>query len=159
MAVGKTQDDRPERIARAIFATALAGFTLWYLHDARANSSDFVDLLLVQPVAIFILILYPFVFYSAIRTPVSRAPENQLTRKTATRIFGSMILLSAYAGTLPFLGVDVATPLYVVLVLLLLGERRPLVLIAIPLIFTALVILAFNWLLQMPLPMLFFGRY
>jgi putative tricarboxylic transport membrane protein len=155
----KMEEAQRERIARAIFATALAGFTLWYLFDARANSSDFVDLLLVQPVAIFILLLYPFVLYQAIKSVPERAPENRLTRKTATRIFGSMLLLAAYAGTLSFIGVDLATPLYVVLVLLLLGERRIWVLVAIPLVFTVLVLLTFVWLLQMPLPMLLIGQY
>jgi len=68
-----------------------------------------------------------------------------------------MLLLSGYVLSIQAAGFDVATFLYLFASLALLGERRPTVLILVPLIFTAVIILSFKTLVSFPLPVTFGG--
>jgi hypothetical protein len=146
-------------LPHAAFVTAIVAFCAWYLHDARINSTDFVDLLLVQPIAIGVFIVYFVIMWGTVKvepraTPSVRVAERPaLTRLAATRIFGSMGLVTLYVVSLTWIGFDIATFVYVAATLFLLGERRWWMLVLVPGIFCAMAIYLFNAVLLMPLPL------
>lgn len=127
------------------FLCVLGGWTLWYLLDAWFASADLQNLGLIAPVSIIVLVLCAL---GLAATPVIRPTIS-------TRILGTMGLLGAYVLTMDRIGFDLATWLYVLASLLLLGERRTWLLAAVPLIFAALATFAFANLLQTPMPLLF----
>ena len=143
----------------ALFVTAIAGWCEWYFLDARAASADVQNLVLIRPLAILVAILWIMILRETIRfAPAARAQASpqreELDAPTALKIFGSMGLLGLYVASMSAIGLDLATFLYVLATLLLLGERRLAVLLAVPLVFTAIVVLAFDRLLATPLPLL-----
>jgi Tripartite tricarboxylate transporter TctB family len=144
------------------FVTGLAGYCTWYFHDVWSNANDSTDLLLIGPLFIAVVILYLFIAVGTInveRAEGGRATagpaREALSRFARIRIFGSMFFFTAYVFSISYIGFDVATFLYVLCALLLLGERRPIVLVALPLVFCALAIYLFRTILQMPMPLTF----
>ncbi len=145
----KSRADLPH----ALFLCAIGGWTLWYLLDARAASSDIQNLGLIAPVALAVIVLCGI----ALIETGHAEPRAKLPWPAAKRILGTMSLLGAYVLTMDRIGFDVATWLYVLANLIFLGERRIWMLAAAPLGFTALVIYAFSAVLRTPLPLLFGG--
>jgi hypothetical protein len=142
------------------FVSAIVGFCVWYLFDARSASTNVQNLLLVEPAAILVFVLYVFILRDAVTieqlgVPVpSVSPREKLTPRFRRRIFGSMTLLGLYVLTMAEIGFDIATFLYVLATLRLLGERRVTVLLLVPLLFCAIVVYAFGTLLSLPVPLL-----
>ena len=66
------------------FVTLIAAATLWYLLDARSVSLSVNNLLLVQPLAIFLLLMYLLIVPQCFRRadaaeePVRKAAEDPL---------------------------------------------------------------------------------
>ena len=142
-------------VGHAVFASAVAGFCVWYYVDARAASSNLQNLMLIAPVSALVVVLYLVVLRECVTVgPAPPARHAKMTRQAGLRIFGSMALLAAYVGLLGFVGFDVATELYVLAELVLLGERRWTVLLLLPLGFTAVAVLAFSVVLANRLPLL-----
>jgi putative tricarboxylic transport membrane protein len=148
-------------LPHAALVTAIAGWCLWYLFDARAASTNIQNLILIQPLAILVAILWVAILRETVRfeptkrLPDSAAPQREpLDRTTAFKVFGSMALLGLYVASMTTIGFDVATFVYVLASLLLLGERRLAVLAPVPLLFTTIVVVAFDQLLARPLPLL-----
>ncbi len=145
-----------------LFLTGLVGFCAWYLRDAVTASNTMENLLLIEPAAIAAVMLYFVILRSVIRVvpdgrpdPASAAPPRPpLTPIVRARIFGGMALLAAYVGLMGVIGFDVATVLYVAATLALLGERRPLVLVVLPVAFGGVVVYAFRQLVTVPVPTL-----
>jgi hypothetical protein len=142
------------------FVTALAVWVLWYLFDARDASKDIQNLGLIQPVALALIVVWALIAYRTISIDPVTAPEPEVERKQipaafAWRIAGSMALLALYVAIATFIGFDVAILVYVAAALYLLGERNPITLIALPLIFCVIVVYLFNTVLATPLPIFF----
>lgn len=143
------------------FATAIAAWCAWYCWDAWAATADVENLILIVPATVVALALYAVIVRGCIRARTSQhtasAPARKpLDRAIAWKIAGTMAMLAALAILGPLIGFDIATFIYVLAMLLLLGERRIAVLILVPLLFGIVEIYAFNSILAIPLPMLLF---
>jgi hypothetical protein len=142
------------------FVSAIVGFCAWYLFDARSASTNVQNLLLVEPAAILVFVLYIVILRDAVTVErlgaslPSVSQREKLAPRFRRRIFGAMALLGLYVLTMAEIGFDIATFLYVLATLCLLGERRISVLLLVPLLFSAIVIYAFGTLLSLPVPLL-----
>jgi hypothetical protein len=143
------------------FVSAIVAFCAWYLVDARGASINVQNLLLIEPTSILVFVLYVFILRDAVTVerlddPLTAMPavREPLTPRFRRRIFGAMALLGLYVLTMAEIGFDIATFLYVLATLLLLGERRVTVLLLVPLLFCAIAIYAFATMLSLPIPLL-----
>jgi hypothetical protein len=148
-------------LGHLVFVTALAGWCLWYLLDARSASTDFQNLALIEPVTILILLVWALIARRTIAVTPDPVPHMTTERMPLPmvfrlRIIGSMALLVLYVVVAAYVGFDVGTVLYIGAALYLLGERSPVALIALPLGFCLVAIFVFNTVLATPLPT-FFG--
>ena len=147
-------------LPQTLFATAIAAFCACYLLNARAASSDVQNMLLIEPAAIAGLILSALIVRDTIRlepagTMVAGAPLD----RPGARVVGSMVLLGAYVFSMAKIGFDLATYLYILANLILLGERRILVLVVLPLAFAAAIVYGLSAISSIPLPLLWrWGR-
>jgi hypothetical protein len=144
------------------FITIVAGFVLWYLLDARSVSLSVNNLLLVQPLAIFALLMYllivPQCFRPADETNEPEAPaaddplQPQLPEGRALGRVGLLgLALGAFVFSLNTLGFDVAIWLFALVTMAVCGERRPIPLIVYPLAVALVAVYGFRAL--MPYPM------
>lgn len=146
-------------IPQVAFATCLAGWVAWYCWNAWLASAEVENLILIVPVSAIAIVLYIFVVASSFKR-VSKAEEvvaaqqETVSAKTAIKILGSMLLLGGFVVAGPYIGFDVATFLFMLLMMVFLGERRPVALVVVPLLFSVTVIYCFGTLLATPLPML-----
>ncbi len=138
--------------------TAITGFCLWYFLDARSASNTLENLLLIEPAAIGALILFFLILRDVVKVvhdpaavPPARPPLPRIVR---IRIIGCMALLAGYVASLDVIGFDAATVLYVGATLASLGERRPMALVALPLLFGIIVVYVFRRLVTVPVPTL-----
>jgi hypothetical protein len=148
-------------LPHALLVSAIAGWCLWYFFDARSASGNVQNLVLIEPLAILVAILWILILRETIHIgqageaqDCAAAPREQLDGPTTLKIFGSMGLLGLYVASMSTIGLDIATFVYVLATLFLLGERRPAVLLPVPVVFTAIVVMAFDRLLSTPLPLL-----
>lgn len=154
-AVGKFAVDIPN----IVFATALAGWVAWYCWDAWHANAAMENVILILPVSALGILLYFFVVAGCIkrismdekRCASSREP---MSRGMAIKIVGSMAMLAALVLAGPMIGFDIASFVYMLGMMAFLGERRILVLLFFPLIFSIVVIYCFGTLLSTPLPVL-----
>ena len=136
----------------------IVAFCAWYLQDARDASTDTQNLLLIEPAAIlgFIfaaLILKDIVTISA--APAVLPPRQPLPPSTIAKVLGSMAMLGGYVAVIPYLGFDAATAAYVCGSLLVLGERRIVLLVVAPVLFAIVTTQLFKQVVPLPLPLLF----
>jgi Tripartite tricarboxylate transporter TctB family len=143
------------------FATAIAVWCAWFCQDAWHAQQDVENLIMIVPASILAMILYVVVAAGCFhvvpaedQNPV--APRRPLAPGIAGKITGTMALLGAYVTCAPLFGFDVASFVYILAMLLLLGERRILILVLVPAVFCAIVIYCFNTVLATPLPLLLF---
>ena len=146
-----------------VFATLLAGSILWYLLDARAVSLRVNNLLLVQPLAIFALILYLLILPQCFRRvdaaselepepaddPLAPALPTEYAALVRVGLLG--IALGLFVFFMGAIGFDVAIWLFALATMLICGERRPLPLALYPLAVTGVAVYGFRAL--MPYPM------
>ena len=140
------------------FATAIAAWCVWYCQDAWRAQANVVNLILIVPGTIAAVLVYAVVAAGCIRI-VSRNDEPpsgrpRLPTGIGIKIAGTMALLAIFVGAAPEIGFDIASFLYVLAMLLFLGERRILILALVPLVFCVIVIYCFNTILATPLPLL-----
>lgn len=143
------------------FVTAIAAWCAWFCQDAWRAQKGVENLILIVPASAMAMILYIVVAASCIHIVPPKdhppaAPRRPLAPGMASKIIGTMALLAAYVVCAPLFGFDVASFIYILTMLLLLGERRILVLVLVPALFCAIVIYCFNTLLATPLPLLLF---
>ena len=146
-------------VPHVAFATGIGCWTVWYCWDAWHANAAVENLILILPVSVIAIVLYLFVVAGSIRRIKTPQEENptpllRVSRKTSIRIAGSMALLAAFVLTGPLIGFDVASFLYMLIMMAFLGERRPLLLVLVPLLFSVIVIYCFGTLLSTPLPVL-----
>lgn len=130
----------------------LAGFTLWYLSDAIIVSTSVPNLLLILPVATAVLILCLAEFLISLwRRELFAAVDDEPVRE----ILPIILLFSAYVLTLPWLGFDLGTVLFVAIFLRMKRENNWWMVIGYSLIFGLTVALFFAFMLPYPMPMTF----
>ena len=145
------------------FVTLLAAAVLWYLLDARAVSLRVNNLLLVQPLAIFALLMYLLSVTQCFRradaepAPETPAADDPLAPALPTewRALARVGLLGAALGLLVFslnrIGFDIGIWLFALATMLICGERRPIPLAVYPLAVALAAVYGFRAL--MPYPM------
>lgn len=146
------------------FATAIAAWCAWFCWDAWRAQRDVENLIMIVPASAAALGFYAVVAASCFRVtggaPDAAGPARRaLAPGIGRKIAGTMALLAAYAITGPTIGFDVASFVYVLLMLLLLGERRVVPLVLVPTVFCVVVIYSFATILSTPLPLLLFPDY
>ncbi len=87
-----------------------------------------------------------------LREAAGRKTDPKTTRRRTGRALLGMLWVAAFLAGAPFIPRLVALPLLVGGLMALAGERSPLLLAAVPLVFTALVEVGFVTLLGVPLP-------
>ena len=144
------------------FATAIAGWCIWFCQDAWRAQRDVENLIMILPASVLAVILYVFVAAGCVRIVGGpghdeASPRKPLSPGMAGKIAGTMALLSAYVIAAPLIGFDVVSFAYILAMLWFLGERRILVLLLVPALFCAIAIYCFDTILATPLPLLFFA--
>ncbi len=146
-----------------VFITLITAFIVWYWMDARAVSLSVNNLLLVQPLAIFALLMYLLIVpqcfrrVDAVDEPEASTVDDPLAPALPTerRELGRVALLGLALGvfvfTLQILGFDIAIWLFALATMLICGERRPIPLVIYPLAVTLFTVYGFRAL--MPYPM------
>ncbi|WP_409522540.1 tripartite tricarboxylate transporter TctB family protein [Nitrincola sp. MINF-07-Sa-05] len=130
----------------------LAGFTIWYLSDAIRVSSSVPNLLLILPVATAVLILcLAELLISLWRKTLFEAVDDEPVKE----ILPIVLLFSAYVLTLPWLGFDLGTVLFVAIFLRMKQETNWWMVIGYSLTFGLATALFFAFMLPYPMPMTF----
>lgn len=149
--------------AHLVFVTLMAAAVLWYLLDARAVSLRVNNLLLVEPLAIFALLMYLLVLPQCFRRadaeaePKAPAVDDPLAPAlpTESRALARVGVLGVALGLLVFsmdtLGFDISIWLFALATMLICGERRPIPLAVYPLAVAVVAVYGFRAL--MPYPM------
>ena len=149
----------------AVLVLFLAALTVFYLADAYEASPRVRNLILVLPASIVSLTLCAVIGVGIIGKALSRdsefpsAGETVASGRPLPERFRTGILIGLFALyilTLPTLGFDLGSLLFMVAALLAEGERSPIVLVGIPLTMAAAVTLGFRYLLPYPMPTLLF---
>jgi small-conductance mechanosensitive channel len=146
-----------------LFVALIAAAVLWYLLDARSVSLRVNNLLLVQPVALFallmVVLIIPQCFQRADREIAGDeqaeddplAPALPKEARALIQIGIVAVALGALVFTLNVIGFDIAIWLFCLVVMLVCNERRPLPLILYPIAVTLVLVYGFRAL--MPYPM------
>jgi hypothetical protein len=114
------------RLADLSVLVVLAAAVVAYCIDAARASADTLNLILVLPVSVLVLVLCALQFALDVRDLREPPPA----RMAAADVVPVVMLFSAYVLTLPWLGFDVGTCLFLLAFLRLHGERRRLWLVA-----------------------------
>lgn len=147
-----------------IVSTTVAGLCLAYLIDVRSTSLDIQNLLLVQPLALFALLMYLLILPQCFK-PADAAEEEpsapqqvplgndaaQIGRSEIGRVIALAAALGLFVVSLNRIGFDIAIWLFCVATMLICGERRPLPLLTYPTAVAVLLVYGFRAL--MPYPM------
>ena len=149
--------------AHLVFVTLMAVAVLWYLLDARAVSLRVNNLLLVEPLAIFALLMYLLILPQCFRRadaeaePKASAVDDLLAPALPTefRALARVGILGVALGLLVFsmdiIGFDISIWLFALATMLICGERRPIPLAVYPLAVAVVAVYGFRAL--MPYPM------
>jgi hypothetical protein len=138
-----------------LFASAIAGWCAWFGYDAWLAQRGVENLILIVPGAVAAISLYAVIAVQCVRAVDAPAPASP-GRHGGGKVVGTMALLAAYAVAGPTIGFDISSFVYILAMLLFLGERRILVLLLVPALFCAVVISLFGIVLATPLPLLLF---
>lgn len=141
-------------------ATLLAGIAAAYLLEARSVSLSPDNLLLLQPTAIVVLVLYVLVAIGCFRrAPVRAADAEAVDAEVATETWPETLRSAAMVAsfgvfivTLDLVGYDIAIWAFTTLGLYVCGERNRVALLFFPPVFTALMIWGFRALVPYPFP-------
>lgn len=137
----------------ALFLAVAMGAYAFSILDAARRVTDW---LLIAPVALIGIICLGVAAHDDWRTARAAAahePAPQQATPSDARIGAALVVLVlAYAGSLPWLGFDLATALFVALALVLQGERRAHVVAPMALLTAGLLVWIFKHLMGVPLP-------
>lgn len=144
-----------------LLVLVLAAVTAFYLADSWEASARVRNLILVLPASILSFVLCAAVlariFTGVEAAGVTSRPDvagsaEPFVSRMKTPL--TMALFAAYIASLPWLGFDVGTALFMTAMLLLDGVRNPILLVGLPLVFALAVTICFKWLLPYPMPLL-----
>ena len=137
--------------AELAFVTALAGGALAYLIEARGVSLDQQNLLLLQPTAWVVLGLWAVIALGCLL----RRADPDAPRESAAdlaRVLAMVAAFGLFILGLERVGYDIAICVFVLVGLLIGGERHPAALLIFPPVFTLAVVQGFRWLIPYPFP-------
>jgi hypothetical protein len=148
------------------FLAVLLTFLVWYLSDATIASPTFSNLILIAPIGAIAAVL---VFYIGAIEIFGHHGEAKTASSTGdvaaetdpsrfrTGSLGTIALLMVFFGlfvaAIPYAGFDVATFLFVIATLWLLGERSVIFMLSLALGISAGISVAALTLLTFPIPM------
>ncbi len=141
----------------------IASFCLWYLNDARSSSPRADNLLLILPASLLAIVLFVIIVVKEIKL-VRIAPDVDSVVETTGRgpaiasnlhVPAFMGIMGMYVLSMPYIGFDVATFLFMASSLLIQGERRWPVIVGFSLVFAVLVTWSFKMILSAPVPTMF----
>lgn len=155
--------------------TCMAAASIWYLSDARSVSLSINNLILVQPVAILILLLYLFILPQCLvaesqdgdeaAQPVAleEVPQPEPLPEPAAGRFGGAVrvislslALILYAAFYEHVGFDIASFLFIAVCAFICGERRPIRLLVFAALGAVFLVYAGRLLVSVPIPSTFF---
>jgi hypothetical protein len=140
------------QIADLLVLVALAGLVVWYFIDARSASTHILNLILILPVTVLTLILCLVQCLRQLFGP----PEKERALEPVKSVLTVILLFVIYTLTLPWLGFDVGTCLFIGTFLWFHGERRWPWIGGYSVSFASVASLFFAAMLPYPLPMLVF---
>lgn len=151
--MAETVERRRIAWAPLILVSALGSLALGYLFDARGVSLDTQNLLLLQPTAWLVLLLWAVLAIGMVRMPMpaDAGPQGE-TGTDLLRVLAMVGAFAAFIGALEIAGYDIAIFAFSLIGLLIGGERKPLPLLLFPLGFTLAVIYGFRLLVPYPFP-------
>ena len=117
---GDTRTISRHRLADLGVLVLLAAAVVTYCVDAVRASADILNLILVLPVSVTVLALCALQMLGDVRQIREPPPE----RKSAADVLPVIVIFSLYVLTLPWLGFDVGTCLFLLAFLWFHGERR-----------------------------------
>ncbi|WP_051231568.1 tripartite tricarboxylate transporter TctB family protein [Stutzerimonas azotifigens] len=139
-------------IGGILLPLALAAGFAFYALDVYRKARGVTDWMLIVPTAAVGVLALLFIMSQVLRRQARKQTEQAGRSNESIRpALGFMALLLAYACTLPYIGFDVATFLFLALALRLQGERRWWVLLLFSLVVTVPVVLLFVKLLSVKL--------
>ncbi len=130
------------------FVTALAGVAFAFLREARGVSLDPQNLLLLQPAAWLVLAMWAVIAVGCLRRPV----ETTESRADLLRILAMVAAFGAFIAGLEEVGYDLAICAFMLVGLVIGGERNPLMLAIFPPVFTFAAVHGFRALVPYPFP-------
>jgi hypothetical protein len=145
------------------FVSAIAITCLIYVLDTLSVSHHVNNIILVVPASGLILLLCVWVLISGISIrkvspDVSNGQEQAISledKKALAKSIALMALTGVYVAIIEFVGLDIASFAYLIVILVLLGERRPIFVLCYALIFTFIVVGGTGALIPYPIPMTF----
>ena len=150
-----------------VFLAIVLIFLVWYLWTSTVASPTFSNLILIAPVGAFALILTAYiglVEIIGVRATPSIPQNDQVEARAETTpsrfragslrtITLLMGLFGLFVAAMPYLGFDVASFLFIIATLWLLGERRVIFSLLLALGISAGISIAALALLTFPIPM------
>jgi putative tricarboxylic transport membrane protein len=140
-------------IADLFVLGALASLVIWYFWDAWSASSQILNMILILPFTVLTLILCSIQFF---RQLIGSRPKEAPEVESVKSVFPVIGLFFVYTMTLPWLGFDVGTCLFVGGFLWFHGERRWPWILGYSSTFASVTSLFFAAMLPYPMPMLIF---
>lgn len=146
-----------------LLLAAFATFVVWYYGDAQSASTEIENTVLILPASIVALVLSAVVAIQSvhIRKADATAPEEPVAdrKKLLDEILSPLLFiatLGAYVLSITTIGFDVATTLFLAVGMLICGERRPLVILAFSVLFSAFCVYSLKLVLPLDFPTLLF---
>jgi len=137
-----------QRFADLIVLALLAGGTMLYCIDAAQASTGVLNLILVLPVSLIVLVLCSIQFF------IGKPSDESVHQQSFTSVAPVVGLFVAYVISLPWLGFDIGTAIFVGAFLALHGERRWVWVLGYSISFALVLSLFFSKMLPYPMPML-----
>jgi len=146
------EKSKQNRLADLLVLTALFILAAWYLWDSWRASSHIYNLIFVLPLTLVILVLCTIAFVRDLIFPGALAEDLESEQESG--VIPAICLFIGYVVTLPWLGFDVGTFVFLVLFLTLAGESRWQWTLGYSLAFASVAALFFSYMLPYPMPLL-----
>jgi len=137
------------------FVMATLIFVLWFLQDAWRASDRFENLMLIVPVAVLVVATCVAILGSVALRHRQGLRGEELP-PVDLRIPAFMLLVAGYVVGMLFTGFDLATFLFMISCLWLLGERNYLLGVAYSAIITAIAVFGLREMISLPIPTILF---
>lgn len=138
------------------FVTCTAGAAAAFLMDTWTRSTDIQNLLLIVPMVALVVGLYAAIILQLLFGSSADGTEPGGPGRADIRILASMALLGIFVFTMNIVGFDAATFFYVAANILLLGERRPAVVLLFPAAFSGFFVWGMKTIMPYPFQTLLF---
>ncbi|MEX0693286.1 MAG: tripartite tricarboxylate transporter TctB family protein [Rhodospirillales bacterium] len=149
------RDTRGVQWGHLAFLVGILGFLGYYLLDSWFAQASVGNLIFVLPVTVLCVFTVTMIGIALVRRTVTEQDQDGAGGDdNFLPLALSISLFAIYVALLPTLGMDVGTFLFIALVLVVLGERRPLFVISYALAFSALTVLGLKAMIPTNIPTL-----